>query len=132
MFCLKHQISPEPTLSYYSLNRGSVTDSEMDVMMSTITDCLFALFVTLGTVPIIRCPAGNAAEYVATKLDKKLRENLRDARNSLFSDGTATGRYSFHRPVLVLVDRAMDMATPLHHTWTYQALAHDVLPYFVS
>lgn len=21
----------------------------------------------------------------------------------------------------------MDMATPLHHTWTYQALAHDVL-----
>merc|ERR1712032_691508 len=43
--------------------------------------------------------------------------------------GTATGRYSFHRPVLVLVDRAMDMATPLHHTWTYQALAHDVLPY---
>ena len=21
------------------------------------------------------------------------------------------------------------MATPLHHTWTYQALAHDVLPY---
>merc|ERR1719433_1749164 len=98
-------------------------------MMSTITDCLFALFVTLGTVPIIRCPAGNAAEYVATKLDKKLRENLRDARNSLFSDGTATGRYSFHRPVLVLVDRAVDFATPLHHTWTYQALAHDVLTY---
>ena len=129
MFCLKHQNSPEPSVSYYSLNRGSVTDSEMDSMMSTITDCLFALFVTLGTVPIIRCPAGNAAEYVATKLDKKLRENLRDARNSLFSDGTATGRYSFHRPVLVLVDRAMDMATPLHHTWTYQALAHDVLPY---
>ena len=129
MFCLKHQNSPEPSVSYYSLNRGSVTDSEMDLMMSTITDCLFALFVTLGTVPIIRCPAGNAAEYVATKLDKKLRDNLRDARNSLFSDGTATGRYSFHRPVLVLVDRAMDMATPLHHTWTYQALAHDVLPY---
>jgi len=21
----------------------------------------------------------------------------------------------------------MDMATPLHHTWTYQAMAHDVL-----
>jgi hypothetical protein len=31
--------------------------------------------------------------------------------------------------VLVLVDRSVDMATPLHHTWTYQALAHDVLPY---
>jgi hypothetical protein len=25
-----------------------------------------------------------------------------------------------------LVDRNFDLATPLHHTWTYQALLHDV------
>ena len=31
------------------------------------------------------------------------------------------------RPLLILLDRNMDLATPLHHTWTYQALAHDVL-----
>lgn len=35
--------------------------------------------------------------------------------------------FRFQRPLLVLVDRNMDMATPLHHTWTYQALVHDVL-----
>lgn len=35
--------------------------------------------------------------------------------------------YSFQRPLLVLVDRNVDLATPLHHTWTYQALCHDVL-----
>lgn len=53
-----------------------------------MVDGLFAVCVTLGTIPIIRCPKGNAAEAVATRLDKKLRENLRDARNSLFvSDG---------------------------------------------
>lgn len=34
---------------------------------------------------------------------------------------------SFQRPLFVLVDRNVDMATPLHHTWTYQALIHDVL-----
>jgi len=96
MFCLKHQNSPEPSVSYYSLNKGSVNDTEMEAMLSTVTDCLFALFVTLGTVPIIRCPGGNAAEAVADRLDRKLRENLRDARNSLFSDGTATGRYREH------------------------------------
>ncbi|XP_002732351.1 sec1 family domain-containing protein 1-like [Saccoglossus kowalevskii] len=33
----------------------------------------------------------------------------------------------FQRPLLVMLDRNMDLATPLHHTWTYQALAHDVL-----
>jgi len=46
---------------------------------------------------------------VCAKLDKKLRDNLRDARNSLLSDGTAaTEMYSFHRPVLILMDRASD------------------------
>ena len=32
-----------------------------------------------------------------------LRDHLKDASNSLFSNETATGRYSFHRPVVVLV-----------------------------
>ena len=36
-------------------------------------------------VPIIRSPRGNAAEAVAEALDKKIRDNLRDARNSMFS-----------------------------------------------
>ena len=26
----------------------------------------------------------------------------------------------------------VDMATPMHHTWTYQALAHDVLSYSLN
>jgi hypothetical protein len=33
---------------------------------------------------------------------------------------------SFQRPVLIILDRNFDLATPLHHTWTYQALMHDV------
>ena len=47
---------------------------------------LLLLFATVvGAIPIIRCPKGNAAEMIAEKLDKKIRDNLRDARNSLFS-----------------------------------------------
>lgn len=65
---------------------------------------------------------------VAVKLDKKLRENLWDARNNLFHGNTGqTGSFSFTRPMLIILDRNLDLAIPLHHTWTYQALAHDVL-----
>ena len=47
----------------------------------------------VGMVPIIRCPRGNAAEMVSEKLDKKLRENLRDARSSLFmGDSVSSGQ----------------------------------------
>ena len=59
-----------------------------------MVDGLFAVCVTLGTVPIIRCPKGNAAEAVATKLDAKLRENLKDTRNSLFSSGNVKQKTS--------------------------------------
>lgn len=100
----------------------------MNSMMDNIVDSLFSVCVTLGNVPIIRCPRNSAAEMVSRKLEKKLRENLYDARNNLFHmDASQAGSFSFQRPLLVILDRNIDMATPLHHTWTYQALAHDVL-----
>ncbi|GJQ86624.1 Slh [Trypoxylus dichotomus] len=125
MFILKHQNSD--TLSYYAINRGDMKDTEMELIMDNIVDSLFSVFVTLGSVPIIRSPKGNAAEMVAKKLDKKLRENLFDARNNLFHSDAQTGNFNFQRPLLIVLDRNIDMATPLHHTWTYQALTHDVL-----
>ena len=74
--------------SYYSFNRSELTDADMEALLAQVVDGLFAVCVTLGTVPIIRCPKGNAAEAVAIRLDKKLRENLKDTRNSLFmNDG---------------------------------------------
>ncbi|UYV60221.1 SCFD1 [Cordylochernes scorpioides] len=131
LFMLKHH--DQESLSYYALNRGVVKDTEMEEIIDSIVDSLFSVLVTLdlktqGTVPIIRSPPGNAAEMVAEKLDKKLRENLRDSRSSLFtSDSLHSGQFSFQRPLLVILDRNVDLATPLHHTWTYQALSHDVL-----
>lgn len=126
MFVLRHQNAD--ALSYYAINRANTQDAEMEAIMDSMVDSLFAVFVTLGNVPIVRAPRGTAAEMVARKLDKKLRENLWDARNNLFhADATQAGAFSFQRPLLVLLDRNMDMATQLHHTWTYQALAHDVM-----
>ncbi|XP_050664917.1 protein sly1 homolog [Leptidea sinapis] len=126
LFIMKHQKSD--SLSYYAINKGDTKDTEMEAIMDDIVESLFSVFVTLGNVPIIRSSKGNAAEMVAKKLDKKLRENLWDARNNLFHGNAGqSGAFSFTRPMLILLDRNIDMATPLHHTWTYQALAHDVL-----
>ncbi|XP_071963564.1 sec1 family domain-containing protein 1-like isoform X1 [Antedon mediterranea] len=128
IFTVRHQ--NRNAISYYAMNKADVKDIEIEAIMDTIVDSLFSVFVTFGAVPIIRSPRGNAAEMVAEKLDKKLRENLRDARNSLFTtDSMQSGQLSFQRPLLVVLDRNMDLATPLHHTWTYQALAHDVLDF---
>lgn len=129
MFVLKQQ--DREMISYYAINRGNIKDNEMDAVIDYIVDCLFSVFVTLGVVPIIRSPKGNAAEVISEKLDKKMKDNLRDFQNSLFNNTNdfqgGNLPLSFQRPLLVVLDRNMDMATPLHHTWTYQAMAHDVL-----
>ncbi|RWS05560.1 sec1 family domain-containing protein 1-like protein, partial [Dinothrombium tinctorium] len=130
LFLLKEH--DKEVISYYEINRGDVKDSEMEDVMDNICDGLFSFFVTLGVVPIIRSPKGNAAEMVAEKLYKKLKENLQNARSNLFNPGDFSADQpsrplTFQRPLLVILDRNMDMATPLHHTWTYQALIHDVL-----
>ena len=86
---------------------------------------LFSFLVTLGMIPFIRSQRGGIAEFVADRLDKKIRDNLRDSRNSLFQQ--ESGALAFNRPVILLLDRNFDLMTPLAHSWTYQSLIHDVL-----
>ncbi|OZC08440.1 Sec1 family protein [Onchocerca flexuosa] len=111
-----------------TISDPTVTPQQMEILIDTIVDGLFSVCATLGVVPIIRCPKDNAAEQVAVRLDQKLRDNFRDARNNLFvQDSVRAGRLIIHRPVLIIADRGMDIATMLRHTWTYQALIHDLL-----
>lgn len=120
------------TMSFFTINRTDATEQEINQAIDCIVECLFSVLVTLNVIPIIRCSRGGPAELVAEKLTKKIRETLRDSRNNLFesknpNSSNSTFGVSFQRPLLCLVDRTVDMSTPLHHTWTYQALIHDLL-----
>jgi sec1 family domain-containing protein 1 len=66
---------------------------------------------------------------IAAKLDRKLRDHILNAKDNLFSGsrpGTSSGPTS-SRPVLIIVDRNVDLVPMLSHSWTYQSLIHDVL-----
>ena len=68
---------------------------------------------------------------ISTKLDRKLRDHILNSKDNLFSNqgqrpSSATGP-STSRPVLILVDRSIDLIPMLSHSWTYQSLVHDVL-----
>lgn len=123
LFILRHQ--QRDAMCYYNLNRNTITDSEINSATDQIVDGLFSMLVSIGMVPFIRAQCGGIAEFVAQKLDQKVRDNLRDSRNSLFQQDA--GALTFNRPLLLLLDRNFDLATPLAHSWTYQALIHDVL-----
>lgn len=105
----------------FVLNRweggGSKAD---DPVLDELADGLLGFFAMSGTVPIIRTPRGGDAQSVAGKLDEKLRICLKMADPRFRRD------FTFDRPLLVILDRSVDMVTPLRHPLTYQALIDDV------
>lgn len=64
---------------------------------------------------------------IAAKLDRKLRDHILNAKDNLFSGKSNTAATPSSRPVLIIVDRNVDLVPMLSHSWTYQSLIHDVL-----
>lgn len=68
---------------------------------------------------------------IAAKLDRKLRDHVLNSKDNLFSaanqKNAPSGAASSSRPVLIIVDRNVDLVPMLSHSWTYQSLMADIL-----
>ncbi|OCK79823.1 SEC1 family transport protein-like protein SLY1 [Lepidopterella palustris CBS 459.81] len=114
--------------AYSILNSAQTTDEELDITIDRIVSGLFSVVVTMGTIPIIRCPKGGAAEMICAKLDRRLRDHILNSKTNLFSGGDQKSAAAINsRPVLIVVDRTVDLIPLLSHSWTYQSLVYDVL-----
>lgn len=77
---------------------------------------------------MIRCSRGSAAEMIARTVDALLRDHILNSRaNDAWKDAqdpftTANTR----RPLLILLDRDIDISVMLQHSWTYKSLVHDM------
>ncbi|KFH72362.1 hypothetical protein MVEG_02653 [Podila verticillata NRRL 6337] len=110
--------------SYVALNDPTAPETAIEASIDKAASALFSVLATMGVIPIIRCPRRGAAEMLAKKLDGRLRDHVMNSRNNLFSDSNTM---NYQRPVLVILDRNMDLVPVLSHSWTYQALVHDVM-----
>lgn len=123
LFILRDSVAHQ--LTYHDIHRTDTSDSEILAIIDSIVNGLFSVICTLDVAPIIRSSKGGPAEEIANRLCNKLRSHLEDykPRQKTRKDQTSD------QPLLCLVDRSQDLSTPLHHTWTFQALMHDVLDY---
>ncbi|CDO75478.1 hypothetical protein BN946_scf184935.g14 [Trametes cinnabarina] len=119
-----------PHSAYAVLNSPASTEQQIEEEIERVATGLFSVVVTMGHVPIIRAPRGNAAEMVAKKLEQKIRDAIlssaRSHTSSLFAQD-ASGLSNLQRPLLLILDRNIDLVPMLSHGWTYQALASDCL-----
>lgn len=116
MFSLGHENS------YISFNDPRIDEIKAQENVQKTVNSLFGVILSLGVVPIIQCPKGGPAEMIARQLDQTIREHINSIDNVL--DGS-----SWNRPVLVLLDRSIDLSVMVAHTWSYQTLIHDLLSY---
>ncbi|KAK0912201.1 Vesicle trafficking between the ER and Golgi [Friedmanniomyces endolithicus] len=107
--------------SYFTMNSAQTSDDDIDANVDKIVGGLHHSNNTLSK--------GGAAEMIAAKLDRKLRDHILNSKDNLFSGNRAGGASSLpsSRPVLIIVDRTVDLVPMLSHSWTYQSLIHDVL-----
>ncbi|KAK4981762.1 hypothetical protein LTR28_002959, partial [Elasticomyces elasticus] len=68
---------------------------------------------------------------IAAKLDRKLRDHILNSKDNLFSSANARSTAAHgtpqSRPIMIIVDRNVDLIPMLSHSWTYQSLIFDVL-----
>lgn len=105
--------------TFTQFNNPVTSEDEIHGLAEVISDGLLANLITMGSVPIIRCPKNGPAELVATQLDLKLRDYVTNSR-------TMINQPVQHRPVLVLLDRNVDLASMFSHSWIYQCMVSDV------
>mmetsp|Transcript_18717 Transcript_18717/g.27732 ORF Transcript_18717/g.27732 Transcript_18717/m.27732 type:complete len:545 (-) Transcript_18717:62-1696(-) len=108
--------------SYVMINGANVTDTVMENYLTEIAFGLLSVVGTTGKIPVIRCPRGGAPEMVARKLNQLIAEHPK----------LTSRTNNQQRPLLVILDRNMDLITPIQHSSTYQALIDDLLEHHAN
>lgn len=101
---------------YSEINNPHTTEDQINTRVDEIVSGLFCTVLTMGSIPVIRCNRGGAAELVSQRLDQKLRDHVINTR-------TQTGN---SRLVLVILDRNVDLVSTLAHSWIYECMVSDV------
>ncbi|CUM46973.1 unnamed protein product [Debaryomyces tyrocola] len=104
---------------FTKFNNPSTNEDDIHKLAENIANGLLASIITLDSIPIIRCQRNGPAELVATQLDSKLRDYLSNSRN-LMSQSIQ------QRPVLIILDRNIDLSSMFSHSWIYQCMVSDV------
>ncbi|GME91271.1 unnamed protein product [[Candida] boidinii] len=123
---------------YSKFNNPSTPEDDITIAADKIANSLFATIMTMGSIPIIRCPRGGPAELIGQRLDQKLRDHVINTKyqSNSHSNGNNgvngntnimdSGAGKNERSVLVLLDRNMDLASMFAHSWIYQCMVSDV------
>lgn len=98
--------------SFYDLNQPGISDLQIELKLEEIAMSLFCLMKNCKIWPIIKTGKGMCDEVL-----HKLQA---------LCDDTTEDVSTINRPLLLIIDRSIDLSIMFHHSWTYQSLLLDV------
>lgn len=98
-------------------------DEAAEATINRIALCLVSVFLTAGEIPRILYPTKESASSLVASKFSELFKPL--AKNFELWDSRRNPKAGSQKPLLILLDRTIDLAGPLHHPNTYEALIHD-------
>jgi hypothetical protein len=116
--------------TYLSLHKSGASDNEIEKGMEKVANGVLSVILTaLKQVPVIRAASNGAAGMVAQILNEKLVDLLKAGGSTeIFSSTSAVSADPSHaqRPLLVILDRDLDLSPMVSHGWSYAGLAADL------
>ncbi|KAH0787784.1 protein sly1 [Histomonas meleagridis] len=125
--------SPEPHLftlfekdtTIHDIFGFKTNDDLVNTCINSIANGLVSVFLTSGEIPRVLFQNNNeAAHLVVTILSEKIRPL---SQNFELWESRRSQTNNYRPPLLIILDRTMDFAGPLHHPSTYAALIEDNL-----
>lgn len=117
--------------SYLSLHQSATSEAEIEATIDRTALGLLSLILTcVKQVPVIRAPPNEAAGMTAQLLHDKLAELVASpSASEIFSASGAVSSDPSHaqRPLLVILDRDLDLSPMVAHGWSYASLMTDLL-----
>lgn len=106
--------------SFLQLNKTNARDEEIEAHLNQVVLGISHVCLSLQVLPILVHSRSGAAAEVARRLSVCLNDALND-RQLTPAPSSVLGR-----PLLLLVDRSSDLATALHHPFTYRGLLVEI------
>ncbi len=115
----------------YTKFHNTSNDSEIESCIDKISDGLLSVIAnSVRQVPVIRAGGQEAAFMVGDKLNEKISSLLKTPSGSaLFNSNVPLSNDPSHsqRPLLVILDRDVDLASMVCHSWTYFSLIDELI-----
>ena len=123
--------SPEPHLFTFFEKDTAIrdifgfktNDEVFNNSINTIASGLVSVFLSAGEIPRVLFPSDNeVARLVVSLFSEKVRPL---SQNFELWESRRSESTNYRPPLLVVLDRTLDFASPLHHPSSYEALVHD-------